>query len=136
MSNDQTNSSNNSSPADRKPADRKPAALRSDGGTDPGEDPRSEATATDTASSEPRRPGAGRRLRIAGAILAVLAVLAAAAFLYGRYYFHKAMVDNLPQLDGSLTVYGLAAPVTGARDPRGVPPTRAHSRDARGIPRH
>src|ERR1035441_4312020 len=98
MNPDETNSSNASSPDDRKPDDRKPAVLRGGGGTDPGEDPRREATATDTASSEPRRPGAGRRTKIGGTILVVLAVLAAAAFLYGRYYFHKAMVDNLPRL--------------------------------------
>ena len=71
-----------------------------------------------------RRPA---QVKITGAILVVLAVLAAAAFLYGRYYFHKAMVDNLPQLDGSLTVYGLAAPVTVARDAQGVPHIRANS---------
>jgi hypothetical protein len=128
MNPDENNSNNGSSPADRKPDDRKPAAPRGGGGgTDPGEDPRREATATATASSEPRRPGAGRRTKFAGAILVVLAVLAAAAFLYGRYYFHKAMADNLPRLDGSLTVYGLAAPVTVARDAQGVPHIRARS---------
>src|ERR1035438_2778446 len=127
MTPDETNSSIASSPDDRKPDDRKPAVLRGGGGTDPGEDPRHEATATEPASSEPRRPGAGRRTKIAGAILVVLTVLAAAAFLYGRYYFHKAMVDNLPRLDGSITVYGLAAPVTVARDAQGVPHIRARS---------
>jgi penicillin amidase len=128
MNPDENNSNNGSSPADRKPDDRKPAAPRGGGGgTDPGEDPRREATATATASSEPRRPGVGRRTKFAGAILVVLAVLAAAAFLYGRYYFHKAMADNLPRLDGSLTVYGLAAPVTVARDAQGVPHIRARS---------
>src|ERR1039457_4278640 len=126
MNPDETNSSNASSPDGRKPDDRKPAVLRG-GGTDPGEDPRREATATEPASSDPRRPGAGRRTKIGGAILVVLAVLAAAAFLYGRYYFHKAMADNLPRLDGSLTVYGLAAPVTVARDAQGVPHIRARS---------
>jgi penicillin amidase len=37
------------------------------------------------------------------------------------------MADNLPRLDGSLTVYGLAAPVTVARDAQGVPHIRARS---------
>jgi penicillin amidase len=129
MNPDETNSSNASSPDDCKPDDRKPAVLRGGGGTDPGEDPRREATATEPASSGPRRPGAGRRTKIGGAILVVLAVLAAGAFLYGRYYFHKAMADNLPRLDGSLTVYGLAAPVTVARDAQGVPHIRARSMD-------
>ena len=37
--------------------------------------------------------------------------------------------DNLPQLDGSLTVYGLAAPVTVQRDAHGVPHIHASSLD-------
>ena len=39
------------------------------------------------------------------------------------------MSRNLPQLDGSLTVYGLAAPVTVERDARGVPHIHASSLD-------
>ena len=63
-------------------------------------------------------------------ILAVLLVVAAAAFFfYERYTIGKEMRENLPQLDGSLTVYGLAAPVTRrARRPRRSPHPR-HSLD-------
>jgi len=100
MSDDQANPS---------PADPAPAA------------PHSESAAPPSVAE--------RRRRIAGAVLVGLVILAAAAFLFGRYFFHKVMVDNLPRLDGSLTVYGLAAPVTVERDARGVPHIRANSMD-------
>jgi penicillin amidase len=62
-------------------------------------------------------------------VLFLLALLAAGAFFFGRYYLHQQMVKNLPQLDGSLVVYGLSAPVTVQRDARGVPHIRANSID-------
>ena len=80
------------------------------------------------ASSATRR-SASRRLRILAVVLFVLAVLATGAFFFGRYYLHKQMVANLPQLDGSLIVYGLSAPVTVERDARGVPHIHASSID-------
>src|ERR1035437_2180456 len=116
MSPDENNSSDS-------PADPKRAVLREDGGADPGE------PIAAAESSGPSHPVAGRLLKVFGVILVVLAVLAAAAFFYARNRLHTAMVDNLPRLDGSLTVYGLAAPVTVARDAQGVPHIRAHSMD-------
>jgi len=72
---------------------------------------------------------AGRRLRIFGLILALLAAMFAAAVFGGRHYVNSQMRENLPQLDGTLTVYGLAAPVTVKRDAQGVPHIRASSMD-------
>jgi penicillin amidase len=62
-------------------------------------------------------------------VLVLLLALVAGGFFFGRYYLHKQMVANLPQLDGSLIVYGLSAPVTVERDARGVPHIRASSVD-------
>ena len=78
---------------------------------------------------EPTGRGAGRRLHIFGLFLALLATLAAAAIFAGRHGVRTAMRENLPQLDGTLTVYGLAAPVTVERDAHGVPHIRASSMD-------
>jgi penicillin amidase len=70
-----------------------------------------------------------RRLRVLGLFLLLLAGLAAAALFTGRHFIRNAMRQNLPQFDGSLAVYGLAAPVTVARDARGVPHIHAASMD-------
>jgi penicillin amidase len=77
----------------------------------------------------PARHGAGHKLRAFCLLLALAAALAASAFFAGRHFIRNAMRQNLPQLDGSLAVYGLAAPVTVARDARGVPHIRAASMD-------
>ena len=73
--------------------------------------------------------GARRRHHVFGLILALLAALAAAAIFAGRHFARRAMQENLPQLDGSQPVYGLAAPVTVERDTHGVPHIRASSMD-------
>ena len=77
----------------------------------------------------PAGRGSGHRLRVFCLLLALAAALAASAFFAGRHFIRNAMRENLPQLDGSLTVYGLAAPVTVARDTHGVPHIRAGSMD-------
>jgi penicillin amidase len=82
-----------------------------------------------TSDSEAARRSTARRLRIFGLVFALLAVVAVAAFFLIRQHVRTAARENLPQLDGSLTVYGLAAPVTVARDARGVPHIRAGSLD-------
>jgi penicillin G amidase len=56
-------------------------------------------------------------------------IVAAAAFLYGRHWVHQAMRDSLPQLDGTLAIPGLSAPVNVLRDNQGVPHLRAASLD-------
>jgi penicillin amidase len=73
--------------------------------------------------------GAGRRLTIFALIVLLLAVIAGAGFFFARRYIAQQMQADLPQLDGSLTVYGLATPVTVQRDARGVPHIRATSMD-------
>ncbi|HXB62738.1 MAG TPA: penicillin acylase family protein [Acidobacteriaceae bacterium] len=64
-------------------------------------------------------------LRIAFALF-----LAAIACIHaGRIYIHRAMLASLPQVDGSIRVAGLTAPVTIIRDARGMPHIRAASLD-------
>ena len=98
------------------------------------------SSAADPAPDRPAAPAAalappptpsrwGRRLRLFALFLLLLAGLAAAALFTGRHFIRNAMRQNLPQLDGSLAVYGLAAPVTVARDARGVPHIHAASMD-------
>ena len=89
-----------------------------------GEEGGASAIADDGA---PRRRGRG--LRILGLVLLVLLVLALGALLYGRSHFRAAMQANLPQVDGTLTVYGLKAPVRVQRDAHGVPHIQASSMD-------
>jgi penicillin amidase len=86
-----------------------------------------EPTST-TPAAHPSR-GAGRRLKIAGLVVAVLVLLAIAGFFVERHQLTKAMQQNLPQLDGSIAVNGLAAKVIIQRDARGVPYIHASSLD-------
>lgn len=62
-------------------------------------------------------------------LTALVVIVAATAFFYGRHWVHRAMLDNLPQIDGTLSIAGLAAPVTVQRDAQGVPHIRAASLD-------
>jgi penicillin amidase len=62
-------------------------------------------------------------------LTAFLVLIATAGFFYGRHWVHRAMRDNLPQLDGTLSIAGLSAPVTVQRDDEGVPHIRAASLD-------
>jgi penicillin amidase len=88
-----------------------------------------EDTEPEAAPDAPTRRAAGHRLLVFCLVFALVAALATSAFLAGRHFIRNAMLQNLPQLDGSLAVYGLAAPVTVARDARGVPYIRASSMD-------
>jgi penicillin amidase len=84
---------------------------------------------TDTATDSSPRPRSGRLLRILAWIVVVVAILATAAFFIGRHYVHTVMQKDLPQLDGTVIVYGLSAPVTVQRDAQGVPHIQASSLD-------
>jgi penicillin amidase len=88
---------------------------------------------TDPTNAEPQaelsRRSASRRLRIVGLVLMLLVVVAAAAFFVWRHHLDTEMRESLPQLDGSLKVYGLSAPVTIERDAHGVPHIHAGSMD-------
>jgi penicillin amidase len=75
----------------------------------------------------PLPPTRTRRLKIAGVVFVVLSILLVAGFFLERRNAGTEMRDNLPQLDGSLVVYGLSAPVTVQRDAHGVPHIHASS---------
>jgi len=53
----------------------------------------------------------------------------AAAFIGGRFWTRKAMHDSLPQIDGTVAIAGLSAPVTVQRDAHGVPHIHAATLD-------
>jgi len=57
----------------------------------------------------------------------LLLILVTIAFFAGRHWVRQAMRDSLPQLDGTLSIAGLSAPVTIQRDANGVPHSRAAS---------
>lgn len=48
-------------------------------------------------------------------------LLAVTVFFAGRYWTRHALRDSLPQIDGTLSIAGLSAPVTVQRDAHGVP---------------
>src|ERR1700676_1519193 len=75
----------------------------------------------------PIRGSSGRRLRIVRLVIGLLIVVTGAALFVWQRHIRTEMRENLPPLDGSLTVYGLAAPVTVERDARGVPHIHASS---------
>jgi penicillin amidase len=82
------------------------------------------------AASEPSPRSRSRRsLRVIAWVIVLLVIVVAAAYLFGRHYVSNAMHANLPQVDGTLAVYGLAAPVTVERDAQGVPHIHANSLD-------
>jgi penicillin G amidase len=62
-------------------------------------------------------------------LTALVAIVAAAGFLYARHWVNQSMRNSLPQLDGTIAISGLSAPVTVERDNQGVPHLRAASMD-------
>jgi penicillin G amidase len=70
-----------------------------------------------------------RRLVVAAGVLLTLVVVAVVGFFLERSHIGNQMRANLPQLDGSQVVYGLAASVTVQRDAHGVPHIHAGSID-------
>ncbi|SFS13524.1 penicillin amidase [Granulicella pectinivorans] len=75
------------------------------------------------------RPRPGRLVRILGLILPILLAVGLVAYATAMYYSRKALIASLPQLDGTLSVPGLSAPVTVLRDAQGVPHIRAANLD-------
>jgi penicillin amidase len=59
--------------------------------------------------------------RVVATAIPVIVLLAVATFLGGRYWTRHALRDSLPQIDGTLSIAGLSAPVTVQRDAQGVP---------------
>ena len=79
--------------------------------------------------SQPAR-STPRRLAKASFVSALLlALLVVLAFFAARGWLRSTTARSLPQLDGSLAVPGLVAPVTVARDAQGVPHLHAQSLD-------
>src|SRR6266702_2739704 len=71
-----------------------------------------------------------RLFRRTAVILTTLVILfAIIGLVTARHWLRQTMSDSLPQLDGSVTIPGLSAPVTIQRDAHGVPPIRAASLD-------
>ena len=71
----------------------------------------------------------GGMLRIVGLVFFLLLIVAGAALFVWQRRIGTELRENLPQLDGSLTAYGLAAPVTVQRDAHSVPHIHASSMD-------
>src|SRR5207244_13025562 len=85
------------------------------------------ATTVLTASG-PRTSGLRRFLTIL-LLIGILALLGAGGYLY------SVARRALPQLDGSLKVVGLSAPVTVSRDHHGVPTIEAANFDELFLPK-
>src|SRR5690348_8565517 len=90
---------------------------------------RAARTTTPSSDAGPPPPARGRWLRVGVGLLVVLALLAGIGLLVARYEFRKAMLANLPRIDGNTILYGLHAPVTVERDSHGVPHITAGSMD-------
>src|SRR5471030_2876726 len=82
-----------------------------------------------SATSNSLQLSRGSRLRLAVRVL--LVVFLVAAVLVGGVYlwFHAAVRAAMPQLDGTVRVKGLTAPVTVVRDGHGVPSITATKLD-------
>jgi penicillin amidase len=94
-------------------------------------------TNTDVVHDEPLSPEEAalqaKRRRIFRRIVVILSTLVVLLVVIGslvaRHWLRQTMRDSLPQLDGSLSLPGLSAPVTIQRDTHGVPHLRAASLD-------
>ncbi|HZY63756.1 MAG TPA: penicillin acylase family protein, partial [Edaphobacter sp.] len=83
-------------------------------------------------ASERNKRSATSHRRIFRAIIAVAflaVILSAVALIAGRYWIRHAIRDSLPQIDGTLSIAGLSAPVTVQRDAQGVPHIHAATVD-------
>jgi penicillin G amidase len=79
------------------------------------------------AARQSRRRRIVRRILLSLVSLIVLAGVG--GFYFARHWANQTLHDSLPQLDGAITLPGLAAPVTIQRDTHGVPHVRASSLD-------
>ena len=80
-----------------------------------------------THSELERRPR--RLLKFLTISISILLILGITGFFAARSYVHHALIAALPQIDGTLALPGLSAPVTVQRDTHGVPHIRAGSLD-------
>jgi penicillin amidase len=90
-------------------------------------------TNPEVVPDEPLTPREARRRllirRILLTLITSLLLIAVIGFVTARHWLRQTMADSLPQLDGSITIPGLSAPVTIQRDAHGVPHIRAASLD-------
>ncbi len=91
--------------------------------------PETESFSSRYAAARARGRSRFRVVRIVLAVFPVLLLLVAGLFLGARLWLRHGLRDSLPQLDGSLTLPGLSAPVTVRRDAHGVPHLQAASLD-------
>jgi penicillin amidase len=81
---------------------------------------------------QPKLPGwmtSRRTIVVATVGLVVLIVLGVGGYFYAQHWVRSAALESLPQVDGTLSIAGLTAPVTVARDAQGLPHIRAASMD-------
>ena len=90
-------------------------------------------TNPEVVPDEPLTPKEARRRLLFRRILLTLTTLvlliAVIGFVTARHWLRQSLHDSLPQLDGSISISGLYAPVTIQRDAHGVPHIRAASLD-------
>jgi penicillin amidase len=67
--------------------------------------------------------------KVIGISFSLAVLLGILLFFSARLWTHSILRDSLPQLDGSIAIPGLSAPVTVQRDAQGVPHIRAASLD-------
>ena len=75
----------------------------------------------------PPRPHIFFRILLVSIALLIVGIVV--TYFGARHWAQRAMHDSLPQLDGSISIPGLSAPVTVQRDTHGVPHIRAASLD-------
>ena len=68
-------------------------------------------------------------IKVVAVLIPLFILLTIVAFFAARHWTHQAMRDSLPQLDGTLSIAGLSAPVTVQRDAQGIPHISATSLD-------
>src|ERR1700712_2560515 len=71
------------------------------------------------------RAGLRRTLRLAAIAIPLLLILAVAGVFGVRAFLRHVALAALPQIDGTLAIPGISAPVTVQRDAHGVPHLRA-----------
>ena len=90
-------------------------------------------TNADVIPDEPLSPKEARRRLLLRRVLLTVAtsvlLIVVIGFVSARHWLRQSMYDSLPQLDGSVSIPGLSAPVTIQRDAHGVPHIRATSLD-------
>jgi penicillin amidase len=87
-------------------------------------------TASDRAPKRrPRRPLRRRILSFFAIAIPLVLIAVLVAFFAARHWAQQAMIDSLPQIDGSLNLAGISAPAYVQRDAHGVPHIRARSLD-------